>query len=193
MENKLRLDIMCDIETLGKDSDTAIFQIAAAAFDIETGSIMYRFNEICNISNTKILVDGDTLKWWLNTDKELLTKLLNQGNCSEKWMVEKFHDWITELQKTHEVYFWGNGILFDNRLVKEKMASYGLQYPIFYRNDRDLRTLVEMASIKYDIDPHNACKVENPEKHNAMFDVEHQIRVATYCWHLLMAKTYVAD
>ena len=105
---KTRMDIMCDIETLGKDGDTAIFQIAAAAFDIETGSILHTFNEICDISNTKILVGGDTLKGVINTDKELLTKVLNKGRCSEKWMVEKFHDWIIELQKTHEVSCWGD-------------------------------------------------------------------------------------
>lgn len=109
---KTRIDIMCDLETLGKDADTVVFQIAAAAFDINTGTVLYNFNQICDISNTKIMVDGDTLKWWLNTDKELLTKLLNQGNCSEQWMVEYFHNWIETLQKKYDVYFWGNGILF---------------------------------------------------------------------------------
>ena len=109
---KTRIDIMCDLETLGKDADTVVFQIAAAAFDINTGTVLYNFNQICDISNTKIMVDGDTLKWWLNTDKELLTKLLNQGNCSEQWMVEYFHNWIETLHKKYDVYFWGNGILF---------------------------------------------------------------------------------
>ena len=183
---KTRIDIMCDIETLGKDGDTAIFQISAAAFDIKTGSIICTFNEICDIGGGKILVDGDTLKWWLNTDKELLAKLLNQGNCSEKWMVEYFHSWIENLQKKYDVYFWGNGILFDNRIIKAKMESYNLKYPIFYRNDRDLRTLVDIVTTKYGIDVNKECQVENTEKHNAMHDVEHQIRVATLCWDKLM-------
>lgn len=183
---KTRIDIMCDLETLGKDADTVVFQIAAAAFDINTGTVLYNFNQICDISNTKIMVDGDTLKWWLNTDKELLTKLLNQGNCSEQWMVEYFHNWIETLQKKYDVYFWGNGILFDNRIMKAKMESYGMKYPIFYRNDRDLRTLVDIVKTKYNVDPHKECQVENTEKHNAMHDVEHQIRVATYCWNKLM-------
>lgn len=182
---KTRIDIMCDIETLGKDGDTAIFQVSAAAFDIKTGSIICTFNEICNIGGGKIFVDGDTLKWWLNTDKELLSKLLNQGNCSEKWMVEYFHSWIENLQKKYDVYFWGNGILFDNRIIKAKMESYNLKYPIFYRNDRDLRTLVDIVTTKYGIDVNKECQVENTEKHNAMHDVEHQIRVATLCWNKL--------
>ena len=70
--------------------------------------------------------------------------------------------------------------------MKAKMESYGMKYPIFYRNDRDLRTLVDIVKTKYNIDPHKECQVENTEKHNAMHDVEHQIRVATYCWNKLM-------
>ena len=183
---KSRIDIMCDIETLGRGADTAVFQIAAAAFSLETGEIFEKFNMICDISNTKVLVDGGTLKWWLNTDKELLTKLLNQGNCSEQYMFEQFYKWIVILQTKYEVYFWGNGPLFDNRIIKEKMEMYGMNYPIFYRNDRDLRTIVDIVTTKYNIDPHKEVQVENTEYHNAMCDVEHQIRVATFCWNKLI-------
>lgn len=186
MEKK-RIDIMLDIETLGKSGQHAVFQIAAAGFDISTGEIINTFNQVCDIAHSNILVDGDTLKWWLNTDKELLTRLLNRGNCSEDWMVKSFHNWLSTLQEDYDIYLWGNGILFDNRIIKEKMDAIGLNYPIFYRNDRDLRTLVELVKVKYDIDPHEHCKVESTEKHNAMSDVEHQIRVATFCWNKLMS------
>jgi hypothetical protein len=79
----MRIDIMTDIETLGKSNNTTVFQIAACAFDIETGKILSTFNQIANIERDKdILIDGGTLLWWLKTNKELLTELLDKGDVS---------------------------------------------------------------------------------------------------------------
>jgi hypothetical protein len=189
MEQKKRLDIMCDLETLGIDSDAAVFQISAIAFDIETGTEFCAYNEIADIANSRIIVNGSTLKWWLNTDKELLANLLNAGTMTEHELVEDFHSWLTHLSELYDLYFWGNGILFDNRFVKEKFESNGLKYPIFFRNDRDVRTLLELAAKKTGISEkeiQESCIIPNTEKHNAIDDVRFQIGLATKCWQILM-------
>ena len=76
----MRIDIMCDIETLGTKIDSTIFQIAAIAFDIKTGEHIRTFNQTADISqDDNLKVTGSTLIWWLNKDKELFAKLLNSS------------------------------------------------------------------------------------------------------------------
>lgn len=149
----MRKDIMVDIETLGTGDNATIFQIAGMSFDITTGEIFDSINLIGDIEKFGNLgVDGSTLKWWLNTDKELLTDLLNKGTMDEYELLEEFSKWIVKQSNTNDmqdVYMWGNGILFDNAKLQTAINSCsGLKYPIFFRNDRDLRTLLELASLK---------------------------------------------
>lgn len=150
-----RIDVMTDIETLGKTADCQIIQIAAVAFDIRTGNTLEKINiPIC--CEPQMIVDANTLKWWLKTDKDLLVKLLEEGDKNQETEREalcEFKSWLEELPEKYgldikDLYLWGNGILFDNRLIKEKMEKYKLTYPIFYRNDRDMRTIVECAALK---------------------------------------------
>ena len=193
MTKKERIDVMVDLETLGKDFNAVVFQIAAAGFDIKTGEILTEFNELADISNLEKedgIIDGDTLKWQLATNKELLASLLNKGNTfTVRGIFEEFHKWLTKLHKEYErVYLWGNGILFDNAIIRYKLENYGLGYPIFYRNDRDVRTIFELAQIKtgetaeemYD-------RIYDKEliAHDAMNDVKNQIALVSECYRIL--------
>lgn len=54
-----RIDVMTDIETLGRGNNTTVFQIGACAFNINTGKVLNTFNQIANVSKDKdILIDG---------------------------------------------------------------------------------------------------------------------------------------
>ena len=182
---------MTDIETLGNKSDSTIIQIAAMSFDIETGELLDSFNEIADITKNKTLnVTGSTLKWWLNTNKELLTELINKGLWSSEEILSHFHDWINlSISCTgDEVYLWGNGILFDNKMIQNQLGSIGLDCPIFYRNDRDMRTIVDLASNKLGIsekDLREKFRDESLVAHDAYDDVKYQINVVSQCYKLL--------
>lgn len=183
----MRTDIMTDIETLGKDDNIIVFQIGACKFDINTGKILNTFDEIVDVRLEKnININGDTLLWWLNTDKELLTKLLNYGKYTEKEMFENFAKWIGY---NNETFLWGNGILFDNRIIKSKMEHYGIEYPIFYRNDRDMRTLIELASMKVGIksekDFREKYKNNKYISHDGLEDVKSQIELLVNAYKIL--------
>lgn len=193
MENK-RVDIMADIETLGTKSDSTVFQVSAIAFDITTGEIYDEFNQLINIETERIRADGNTIKWWLKTDKELLTKLLTDKNAIDSTTVwQNFHSWITTQSDTNKnIYLWGNGILFDNKMIQVQMNDYQLDYPIFYRNDRDLRTLLELASIKSELTSRDLIDLANKDNeeelhlHNALDDCKAQIKLAHLCYKILM-------
>ena len=187
----IRLDVMTDIETLGTKSDSTIFQISAIAFDIKTGEHYNTFNVVADIEkNNKLTIDGSTLKWWLNTDKELLSKLLNSGTGSSDQMIFEFHNWLNCLSDdTRDVHLWGNGILFDNKMIEHQMELLGLKYPIFYRNDRDMRTLMDLACQKVGMSEKGFKEtygLKNLVAHDAFDDVKWQIDIVVKAYHLLI-------
>lgn len=187
-----RLDIMVDLETLGVTANEPLIQLGAIAFDIETGEPVatlvrhIALNEIAPIS-------ASTLKWWLDTDKELLTHLLKSGDTSEEDALRRFSRWVgsTAAQfgvDKKQVYLWGNGILFDNYMLREKMKSYGIEYPIYYRNDRDVRTVVDVyegltgQSYEKDLKPFFWSGVQ---AHDALDDCRAQVKMVSACYRSL--------
>lgn len=187
----MRIDIMVDIETLGNKSDSTIIQIAAAAFDINTGEIFSYMNEIADIEQNKesLNVTGSTLKWWMKTNPQLLNDLLNGGTKSSSWVIGYFHAWLQQYVDDNDVYLWGNGILFDNKMIQHQMELNNLNYPIFYRNDRDLRTLVELTSVKFGISEKELRELyydSDLTAHNAFDDVHNQIALAVGCYTSLI-------
>lgn len=196
MSFKDQIHIMVDIETLGLNANHLIFQIAACKFEINTGNILDTFNGIVNITNEEFLVHGNTLLWWLNTNKELLTRLLNNGYYnSEKILLESFRTWIftstlgeSAIYNMENVLLWGNGILFDNCIIETKMEKYGMNYPINYRNDRDLRTFIEMAAFKSGYKSEKDFREANSDnliKHDALNDCKNQIKALSKAWNIL--------
>jgi hypothetical protein len=187
----MRIDIMTDIETLGTENDSTIFQISAIAFDILTGEHISTFNHIADIEkNFSVHVTGATIKWWLNTNKELLTELLNKGTVSSEELLTEFHEWLTNIKSDdNDIYLWGNGILFDNKLIKHQFEDIGLTYPIYYKNDRDVRTILDLASVKLGITEKELKDKFNDDdlvEHNALDDVIYQIRLVTKCYETLI-------
>lgn len=193
MEELKRLDIMTDIETLGNRNGCCIFQIAAIAFDITTKEEMHSFNLTADISlETEFLnVNGSTLKWWLNTDKELLQNLLNKGEVSPKELIKNFNEWLINLSKEYDVYLWGNGMLFDNNIIRDAFEKQNLIYPIKYTNDRDMRTIVELAAIKLNKtikEFREECYDNSLHLHDAFDDCRQQINIISKAYSVIMSN-----
>lgn len=196
----MRIDIMVDIETLGNKADSTIFQVAAVAFNMETGGIYFEFNKIADIGVNKTnTITGDTLKWWLATDKELFHRLLHEGDGSSDDLLCAFRRWVDSLHLLsedgnivrggHDLYLWGNGILFDNNLLKTQLEAIGEHYPIPFRNDRDVRTIVDLAARKLGItEKELKVRFEDPSlvAHDAYDDVRYQIALVRGCYRELI-------
>lgn len=187
--DKVRNDIMVDLETLGIEDGSTIFQIAAASFDLTTGEIHDEIDLKLNIGKSDNLqVDGGTLRWWLKTDSDLLAELISEGNLTELEMYTQFAAWV---RKHESPKLWGNGILFDNVKLQQKMEEFGLRYPIYYQNDRDVRTILDLASTvsgltQKEIKESVAKESGDRERaHDAIYDVRWQIRLVNYCYELL--------
>lgn len=178
-----RIDVMTDIETLGIGANSTIIQISAVAFDIKTGEQLAHFDEIADVSKNERPLDitPSTIEWWLTKHKNVFIDLLSRNGSSTEDVLRNFHTWLTELaDDTKDVYLWGNGILFDNKMIQHQLESIGLNYPIFYKNDRDVRTLVDAASVKLGITEKEFKDRYNDESlvaHNAYDDVLYQINL----------------
>lgn len=194
MTGTRRIDVMVDIETLGNKTNSTIFQIGAIAFDIRTGKHIDKFNRIADIEENEqqLQVSASTLKWWLKTNKELFEELLNSGGGSSEDIVLEFHTWLVGIQNYYgvdNVYLWGNGILFDNKMLQFHMENLGVHYPIHFRNDRDVRTLLELTSFKTGLSEReikDAVKDGELVAHNAYDDVVKQINIAHKCYKVLV-------
>lgn len=187
-----RNDIMVDIETLGLNDESTIFQVSAASFDITTGVIESEIDLKLNISSVdNLFVEGGTLKWWLKTDKDLLAKLISEGDKNELEMFKEFLDWVESLNENKDYgspTLWGNGISFDNVKIKNKMNSLGLTYPISFKKERDVRTILDLASLKSNKSEREIQKeIQNDYEiaHNAIDDVRRQVRLVHHCFNLL--------
>lgn len=187
-----QIHIMTDIETLGIRDDATIIQIAAIAFDLQTGAHYDQFNMIADVSkNEEMFVDGGTLQWWLNTDAELFKHLITNGTVSSNKLIVQFHDWINGLSDNpdDELHLWGNGILFDNNKIKYQMERNRLDYPIHFKKDRDVRTIVHLAGDKLGITERqlkDSIPSDDIREHDAIDDVIYQIRMVKYCYDIVM-------
>lgn len=188
---KQRLDIMVDIETLGLKNGSTIFQIAAGVFDITNGDVVTTFDKVASIYCTNDLnIEGGTLGFWLNDNRELFFKLQERAEGCPNQLVGDFWRWLsvfTDREDT-DVYLWGNGILNDNAWLQHAFEMNGLDYPIFFRNNRDLRTVRELAEMKATITgiPFEYEKVG--ELHDAISDVYSQINMVVACYKFILPE-----
>lgn len=194
-----KLDIICDIETLGTSLDATMIQIAAVACDISTRTFKGAFNDFINVEKSDIIVTGGTLKWWAKTNPELFAKILEKGKSSEKEVLCEFLHWLDrvkdvakrEFHEDVELCFWGNGILFDNAILRAHCEKYDFTYPIKFWNDRDIRTLLSLASIKSgksEKQLRDSCVDKADTLHDAMNDCKLEMRLAFLCYDILFGK-----
>lgn len=204
-----KYDIICDIETLGISSQCLVWEITACVFERSTHKKVMSFHECIDLSNVgDIIINGNTLVWWLKTNPTLLYEKISGKADGVKYVANEM-ELIADFSKfmlsiigeTHgiakwdNIYFWGNGILFDNRFIKDKIEYWSrhsvchLEYPIIYRNDRDIRTLVGLAAEK------TGCKTDkefrdkyvlvNTTEHNAFDDVMNEYEAMKAAWKVL--------
>lgn len=201
----MRQDIMVDLETLGTDIDSTIIQISAVCFNIENGEVRSVFNECVDISKNasyELKITGDTIKWWLTNNHNTLEKILNEGEDSSTNVLRNFSNWLSAMGNPYsEVHLWGNGILFDNAMIKHHMETNVIKYPIHYRNDRDLRTVVDMTMDKTGMSMDNLkahCKmkatdggyVDKVGAHYALDDCMNQINLLVECRKILLGGNF---
>ena len=167
--------IMLDIETMGTSTNAAIMAIGACYFDPATGEIGDTFHQQVDItSNGKI--DASTVIWWMKQSDDARSKFYNNDKAGHiDAVLAKF----TEFVKPN-CQVWGNGIAFDNVIVRN---AYRGGEPWKFWNDRDVRTMVELGQA-VGIDPKRDFPFEGV-KHDALADAIHQAKYVSAIWQAL--------
>jgi 3'-5' exoribonuclease-like protein len=170
-------NVMLDLETLSTRSDACIIQIAAIAFDIETGELGPRFNAYVNEPDAALrgYVDTDTIAWWLQQRVASAMGVRLQpssGALPLSDALTRFADWVRGLGCAfNDLRVWAHGASFDVPILLSAYSRAGREAPFRYRAPRDTRTLYEAAGMG-----EGQRRAPDPEReHDAQYDCEYQI------------------
>lgn len=169
-------DVMIDIETLGTTPGSVILSIGAVRFNMNTGELgdeMHAKIDINSSMDCGLNINPNTLKWWMNQDKEARDKVIS-GDYPLNVALGKLSIFLKEGD-----FLWGNSARFDLGLLEYAYNSVELDKPWDFRNERDVRTLVAFkpeikANLQFD-----------GTKHDALDDCKHQIRYCHETWKTL--------
>lgn len=148
-----------------------------------------KFKDLCK----KFDIEKGTMNFWIRENSNLdvlLEHLSTKTELGEKQLMSNFKKFIDDAQEFTGVDFkiWGNGISFDVVKIKRKLKKHGLQLPITFYNERDLRTILELASLKSGKDIYEIKKsvTSNNRAHDAFEDCIFQINVCHESYKILM-------
>jgi hypothetical protein len=171
-------NIMLDIETMGTSTGASIMSIGACYFDRNTGEIGNTFHLPIDIS-TNGKIDASTVIWWMKQSDAARSKFFDNGKAGHvKAVLAEFADFVKP-----NCQVWGNGIAFDNVIIRNAYDSLSLVTPWAFWNDRDVRTIVELGQA-IGIDPKRDFPFDGV-KHDALADAIHQAKYVSAIWQAL--------
>ncbi|RPI81264.1 MAG: 3'-5' exoribonuclease, partial [Nitrosopumilales archaeon] len=137
--------LMLDLETMGKRSGCAIVSIGAVEFDIvtgETGREFYERIDLQSCLDVGLFVQASTLYWWLQQSDAARLELCKE-NISIQEALVRYRSFTTYLG---DYQIWGNSANFDIGILEAAVFACGYTVvPWYFRNERDVRTLVSFA------------------------------------------------
>lgn len=170
-----------DIETLAKSEKSKIASIGCVILDVKTLQILpdYFYMPI-NINDQKGRVnDESTMLWWfkqaLENKKAFDAAFANPEACNIKLALNGLSDFLGRVFGDEPVNMFGNGPEFDNVILADAFAQYGIKLPWDYWNNQSVRTmLLTYRMISGNQQPD--IKFEGT-KHHAIHDARHEAKI----------------
>ena len=183
---KKQIHCMVDIETLDTDSTAIVTNIGAVAFTFEDKGILSSFYKRLETDDQYArgrTLSPSTIRFWLQQSDAARRELVEQGDSVKK-VLKGFSDWCKEVGVGS---IWGNGNMFDNVILRSLFKTYGIKYPVTFRDDLDFRTAKILALQK---DPNYQLKwPSNPGvEHNALDDARNQVYSLKRLWDEVLCK-----
>lgn len=161
--------VMLDLETLGNGNNAVIIQISAIVFNPITQETFNEFNVTINPDTSLkygMEIDISTIEWWI--EKSDTYKNIKKNRVSIEEALDKFSNFYKSYANNCDVC--GNGVAFDNVILRNAYRKTGKKCPWHYRNDFDLRTLRKLYGKDIEI-----AEGARGEAHNAIDDCKYQI------------------
>lgn len=181
--------VMVDLETMGKKSDAPIVSIGAVIFDPETGFLGETFYKVVSLESAVSWgaeIDPSTVIWWMKQSSEARSEIANDNAIQLDDALLQFSEFVFENIPggCETAQIWGNSATFDNTVLRSSFERACLDCPWDYRNDRDVRTMVELGKA-IGFDAKSSIPFEG-ERHNALADAQHQARYVSAIWQRLI-------
>lgn len=158
---------MVDLETTGTlPEHAAILQIAAVRFDYQSGTIGGTYVASLEIPHGRFW-DEDTRDWWSSMPDTL--RRVTEGARPAEIVMPEFVQWCG-----YDCRLFAKPTSFEYPFIDSYCRQFGLTNPFHFRSAIDLnsyiRGLADNPTEYFDV-PFEG------EKHNALDDVLHQIRI----------------
>lgn len=181
--------VMVDLETMGKKSNAPIVSIGAVIFDPATGFLGETFYKVVSLESAVSWgaeIDPSTVIWWMKQSSEARSEIANDNAIQLDDALLQFSEFVFENipGDCETAQIWGNGATFDNTILRSSFERACLECPWDYRNDRDVRTMVELGKA-IGFDAKTSIPFEG-ERHNALADAQHQARYVSAIWQRLI-------
>lgn len=168
------INVMCDLETLGKAPGCKILSVGAVVFSVNGLGQEFYMEATRDFQGT-LSEDPDTLAWWATQDPEVRDRLF--GHDARRPYLSSvlfdLNEWLTNLVTNSEggvaeIAMWGNGAVFDNAILRAAYkAVSGPKEPAWpWFNDFCYRTL---KNLRPDVK-----RERTLPKHHALWDAKHQ-------------------
>lgn len=154
-------EVMLDLESMGVGNNPALIQVAAVAFDGDTGEEVSKFDEKIDLKSSMdagLTISSGTIKFWMTNPQvtqETREIIMSETGDHDKTgndlttALVRFGDWYRSLENKQTVgTVWGNGAASDNVWLRSAYEACHLQPPFIFRDDMCLRTLRSLAKRK---------------------------------------------
>lgn len=158
-------DIMLDLECTDSKRTAAIVSIGAVYFDIESQTLGASFYREISLEGIKKQLEAgrtlslETMAWWLEQSDEARVVWQKKGR-DKVTITQALQDFKTfcQLSDTENPCVWGNGVDYDNVVLRDCYETFGLRAPWSYGNNRCYRTIKNLFKkpIERVGDHHNA-------------------------------------
>lgn len=175
------VNLMLDLESMGKRSDAAIVSIGACFFHLgrrEIGPTFLQTIDLRSAVREGGTMDAGTVLWWLRQGQEARNSISTSGRLIREVLTD-FSDFILETCRHEDVVPWGNSPRFDMEKLDTAYRRLDLTAPWYWTNERDFRTMRNVyPQVVYDPEEkgdgnHNALT-------DAIFQANHLIKINDY-------------
>ena len=162
--------IMLDLETMGNKPNAPITAIGAVLYDEKTKDVVRLCNYVVSLKSSVeygLNMDADTVLWWMEQSDEARSIYTKKQKGASN-LREALGPFSNLLKPLGDVQVWGNGVGFDNVILRNAYDKCGLECPFPFYMDRCYRTLKNLYP-----------RIKMPERvgvyHNALDDAHTQM------------------
>jgi len=149
-EQKKQIHVVLDLETMGLNQDAAIMEIGLVIFNHlgEEGkpNLIRDYSQAVDLTSSMYhggTVSAENITWWMDSER---TEARDAWLAAPKLPITSALNEVACIIRDQSVIdpkplIWGNGVNFDNAILKSAYERLDVKVPWGYRQDADFRTL----------------------------------------------------